>query len=119
MPGGNVHAPIRTEGLTAIFSGCEPLADYGTAEMRVDRATGQPLFRVHVTVILPGEVRPQVWSVTVIGEPTGLVPGQAVGFSDLVATEWEIEGRHGIAFKASAIFPANASGRSSAKAEAA
>jgi hypothetical protein len=55
----------------------------------------------------------------VIGEPTGLVPGQAVGFSDLVATEWEIDGRHGIAFKASAIFPANVSGRSSAKAEAA
>jgi hypothetical protein len=121
MPAGNVHAPIKTEGLTAIFSGGEPLADFGTGEMRIDRATGQPLYRVYLTVVLPGEVRPQVWSVTVVGEPKGILPGQAVGFSgDLVATEWEMDGRHGIAFRASGIHPANGATRSVAsKAEAA
>lgn len=119
MPAGNVHAPVRTEGLTAIFSGCEPVADFATGEVRIDRATGQPLYRVHLTVILPGEVRPQVWSVSVVGEPKGIQPGQVVGIDDLVATEWEIEGRHGIAFKASAIYPANASRSGVAKAQAA
>jgi hypothetical protein len=74
-----------------------------------------------LTVVLPGEVRPQVWAVTVAGEPKGIPAGQAVGFSgDLVATEWEMDGRHGIAFRASGIHPANGATRSAvSKAEAA
>ena len=119
---GKVHAPIRTEGLTAIFSGCEPKVDYQTGEVRIDRESGLPLYFVYLMVVLPGEVRPQVWRVTVVGEPKGIQPGQAVGISDdMVASEWEMEGgTHGISFRASSIFPLNASGRNgSAKAEAA
>jgi len=121
MPAGNVHAPIRTEGLTAIFSGCEPDVDYNTGEVRIDRATGQQIWRVHLMVVLPGEVRPQVWSVKVLGEPKGIQPGEAVRISDdLVASEWEIDGRHGIGFKASSVAPLNGAGRNTAaKAEAA
>ena len=120
MPTAKVHAPIKTEGLTLIYSGCEPQADYTTGEVRIDRASGLPLFRAHVMALLPGEVRPQVWAVTVVGEPKGIQQGQAVGVDDLMASEWEIEDRHGIGFKASAIYPANATARSRAeKAEAA
>jgi hypothetical protein len=119
MAAGNVHAPVRTEDLTAIFSGCEPLVDYGTGEVRTDRVSGQPFCRVHLMVVLPGEVRPQVWSVTAPGEPKGLQPGQVVGIADLVCSEWEIDGRHGIAFRASAVFAANGASRNAAgKAEA-
>jgi hypothetical protein len=82
--------------------------------VRTDRASGQPNYRVHVTVVLPGEVRAQVWSVTVPGEPKGLQAGQIVAIADLVATEWEIEGRHGIGFRAASIAPLNGSLRSPA-----
>jgi hypothetical protein len=112
MP-AQVHVPVRTEGLTAIASGYEPVVDYGTGEVRTDRVSGQPNYRVHLTVVLPGEVRPQVWSVTVPGEPKSLLVGQVVTITDLVATEWEIEGRHGIGFRAASIAPVSGSQRSS------
>jgi hypothetical protein len=34
---GNVHAPIRTQGVQAIFSGGEPLVDYAAGGLRSDR----------------------------------------------------------------------------------
>jgi len=121
MAAGNVHAPIKTEGLTAIFSGCEPDVDYNTGEVRIDRATGQQIWRVHLMVVLPGEVRPQVWSVKVLGEPKGIQAGEAVRIADdCVASEWEIDGRHGIGFRASSVTSMNGAARSGpAKAEAA
>lgn len=124
MPASNVHAPVRTEGLRAIYCGCEPSVDYDTGAVRTDRATGQPIYRVHLMVMLPGEVKPQVWTVNVVGEPKGLDAGEPVGIGDdLVVSEWENGPRHGITFRASAVFPArsaNGAGRSGAvRAEAA
>jgi hypothetical protein len=100
----NVHVPVKTDGLTAITSGYEPVVrDRSTGEVATDRETGKTMYRVHLTVVLPGEVPPQVWSVRVIGEPKGLVAGQVVTMSGLVASEWEMEGRHGIGFRADSV----------------
>jgi hypothetical protein len=99
-----IHIPVKTDGLTAITSGYEPvIRDHKTGELAVDPKTGQTHYRVHVTVVLPGEVRPQVWSIRVLGEPKGLQAGQAVTMSGLIASEWEMEDRHGIGFRAESV----------------
>lgn len=112
MPQQNLKIPVRTEGLTMLSTGHEPVVrNVQTAELATDRATGQTVYRVYVTVILPGEVRPQMWAIKVAGEPKGLEPGMAVSAKGLVATEYEIEGRRGIGFRADAVVPADASAR--------
>ena len=110
-----LRMPINSDALHAITTGFEPaLKDRKTGEPKRDPDTGQPIYTVHLTVTLPGEVRPQVWAVKVIGEPKGLQPGP-VKLTGLMAIEWEMEGRKGIRFEAESIAPAGSTTGSSPK----
>jgi hypothetical protein len=69
---------------------------------RVDKATGELLFGLDL-VVLGGEDGAEVWPVRVVGEPKGIRTGVALRVAGLVAAPWEIEGRHGISFRAKLI----------------
>ena len=103
-----MRLPIRTEGLMFIAGGApEPVVrDRSTGEVAIDRDTNKTMFTVHLTVFIPGDVRPQVWAVKVAGEPKGISQGSPVQLANLVAIDWENNGRHGISFRAEAITPA-------------
>lgn len=49
-----------------------------------------------------------VVNVSVAGEPAGVQLGMPVAVRDLVATPWENDGRHGVAFRAAEIRPLSA-----------
>lgn len=72
---------------------------------RADKATGELLWGLDL-VVLGGEDGAEVWPVRVVGEPKGIKTGLALRVSGLVAAPWEIEGRHGISFRAKVIEPA-------------
>jgi hypothetical protein len=69
---------------------------------RADKATGEVLWRLDV-VALGGEDGAEVWPVRVVGEPKGIRIGQALRVVGLSASPWEMEGRHGISFRAHAV----------------
>jgi hypothetical protein len=70
----------------------------------LDRETQQPKFTVHLSVRVPNRVRPDQWSVTVIGQPK-IAVDQYVVLHNVVAYPWEQGDRHGIALRAEAIAP--------------
>ena len=120
-----MQLPIKTEGVgapTFIAGGTEVvLKDRRTGEVRIDDATGETLHVVHTMVFIPGQAKPDVWSIRVVGEPKGVVQGQPVRVVDLMASDWEFQSdqgmRHGISGRAGSIGPATATA-SSAKAAA-
>src|SRR3954449_13364727 len=91
--------PIDVSTLTFI-AGSDPA---GVLDMerrpRADKATGELLWGLDL-VVLGGEDGAEVWPVRVVGEPKGLQPGQPLRVEGLTAMTWEIEGRHGISFRA-------------------
>jgi len=97
--------PVDTSRLTGALcvSAPEVKADPVTGEIRMDKATGQPVYLVAVAVKLTGERKAYVLDVQVPGEPVGVVEGAPVRLFDLVAVPWEVEGRTGLSFRASAV----------------
>lgn len=89
--------------------------DRETGEVRKDR-DGRTQFSVGVCVIQ--ERDSDVIAVTVAGEPAGLLRGMLVAVRGLVATPWEQRDersgqlRHGVAFRAESITPADGAGSS-------
>lgn len=81
----------------------EAKADPQTGEIRTDRATGQSIYLVGVSVKLVGERKAYVLDVQVPGEPVGVTEGAPVRLYDLVAVPWEVDGRNGLSYRASAI----------------
>ncbi|QXE34002.1 hypothetical protein KQY30_06560 [Streptomyces sp. GMY02] len=73
-------------------------------EARKDR-DGNPVWVVGVSVRQQSTRRADVIEVAVSGQPQGITEGARLTVVDLVATSWEIEGRKGISFRASAIRP--------------
>jgi len=57
-------------------------------------------------VVLGGEDGAEVWPVRVVGEPKGITTGQPLRVEGLSAMTWEIDGRHGISFRARVVEPA-------------
>ena len=66
---------------------------------RADKATGELLWGLDL-VVLGGEDGAEVWPVRVVGEPKGIRTGAPLRVVGLVAAPWEIDGRHGISFRA-------------------
>lgn len=97
-----MRLPIDTSSLTFI-AGSDPatLLDM-ERRPRADRATGEVLWRLDV-VALGGEDGAEVWPVRVTGEPKGIRMGQPLRVVGLSASPWEIDGRHGISFRAQAV----------------
>jgi hypothetical protein len=101
--------PIDTAKFTAIICAVPPaprVANRETGQLRVDRETGRTMFQVGLCLMSGGAA--DVVNVSVAGEPSGVQLGMPVQVRDLVATPWENEGRHGIAFRAAEIRPLSA-----------
>jgi hypothetical protein len=97
-----MRLPIDTSNLTFI-AGSDPAAVLDMERRpRADKATGEVLWRLDV-VALGGEDGAEVWSVRVVGEPRGIRIGQALRVVGLSASPWEMEGRHGISFRAHSV----------------
>ena len=109
--------PVDLSGCLVICSELPAprVRDRESGEVRKDR-DGRTLFSVGVCVIQ--ERDSDVVSVTVAGEPAGLVRGAPVVVRNLVASPWEQRDdrtgqlRHGVAFRAESIVPAEGSGGS-------
>lgn len=97
--------PVDVSRLTGFMCASVPQvrADRVTGEVRTDRATGQPQYEVFVLVGVEGEREPSVIAVRVAGEPVGLAIGQPVRLFDLVERKWEMDGRSGVTYSASAV----------------
>lgn len=101
--------PIDTSKFTAIFCAVPPaprVANRETGQVRVDRETGQTVFQVGLCLM--AGTTAEVVNVNVAGEPRGVQLGIPVQVRDLMATPWENDGRHGIAFRAAEIKPLSA-----------
>jgi hypothetical protein len=103
--------PVDTGRLTGFMCASVPQvrADRVTGEIRTDRATGLPQYEVFVLVGVEGEREPSVISVRVAGEPAGLEIGKPVRLFDLIERKWEMDGRTGVTYSASAVTPVPAS----------
>ena len=96
-----MRLPIDTNAIRFVTAGPpEPVLDFDSGAQRLDKA-GTPQFVVHL--FGTGErVRDSI-SVKVAGEPKGLGEFTPVRVTGLVATTWEMEGRHGVSFQAERI----------------
>ncbi len=71
---------------------------------RADKETGELLWGLDLFVLgLPDGA--EVWNVRVVGEPQGVETGQPLRVQGLTAMTWEIDGRHGVSFRARVIEP--------------
>jgi hypothetical protein len=101
--------PIDTAKFTGIICAVPPaprVANRETGQLRVDRETGKTMYQVGLCLMAGSSA--DVVNVSVAGEPAGVQLGMPVAVRDLVATPWENEGRHGIAFRAAEIRPLSA-----------
>ncbi|RDS63569.1 hypothetical protein [Streptomyces sp. M7] len=101
--------PIDTAKFTGIICAVPPaprVANRESGQLRVDRETGKAVFQVGLCLMAGASA--DVVNVSVAGEPAGVQLGMPVAVRDLVATPWENDGRHGIAFRAAEIRPLNA-----------
>ncbi|GHA33310.1 hypothetical protein GCM10010372_36700 [Streptomyces tauricus] len=101
--------PIDTAKFTGIICAVPPaprVANRETGQLRVDRETGKTVYQVGLCLMAGGSA--DVVNVSVAGEPVGIQLGMPVAVRDLVATPWENDGRHGVAFRAAEIRPLSA-----------
>ncbi|WP_406374506.1 hypothetical protein OG788_30270 [Streptomyces sp. NBC_00647] len=101
--------PIDTAKFTGIICAVPPaprIANRETGQLRVDRDTGKTVYQVGLCLMSGASA--DVVTVNVPGEPSGVQLGMPVAVRDLVATPWENDGRHGVAFRAAEIRPLNA-----------
>ena len=104
-----VALPIDTTKYTGIICAVPPvprLVNRETGQVRVDRETGKTVYAVGLCLMAGTSA--DVVTVSVLGEPTGVQVGAPVQVRDLVATPWENDGRHGVAFRAAEIKPLSA-----------
>ena len=87
----------------------QPVKDYGTGGQRADE-NGEPLYSVGVLAMANGEA--ELIPIKVAGKVSaGVVPGTPLKVVGLVAAHWSIDGKSGMAFRASKIEAGSASVR--------
>lgn len=91
----------KLRGLWCV-SAPEPRVNTETGEVRKGR-DGVPVWVVGVSVRRADTRKSSVIDVSVPGEPSGIVEGSRVSLVDLEAVPWEVDGRHGVSFRASGI----------------
>lgn len=96
--------PVDTGKLRGLWcvAAPEPRVNTETGEVRKGR-DGLPVWVVGVSVRRADTRKSSVIDVSVPGEPSGIVEGSRVSLADLEAVPWEIDGRHGVSYRASAI----------------
>lgn len=82
----------------------EPRVNQETGQIRTD-PDGTEVWVVGVSVRQLERRRADVIEVAVSGKPDGITEGMRVVLNDLVAVAWEIDGRRGTSFRASAVLP--------------
>lgn len=110
-----VALPIDTAKFTGIICAVAPtprIANRETGQVRVDRDTGKTVYQVGLCLM--AGTTADVVNVNVPGEPSGVQNGVPVQVRDLIATPWENDGRHGVAFRAAEIKPLSAPATSTA-----
>ncbi|MFI6288500.1 hypothetical protein ACIBCM_27765 [Streptomyces sp. NPDC051018] len=85
----------------------EPRVNKETGEIRKNR-DGDPVWVIGLAIRQKNTRRTDMIEVAVSGEPEGLTEGMRVSVVDLVAVSWEIDGRKGTSFRASAVRPESA-----------
>jgi hypothetical protein len=85
----------------------QPVKNYADGGQKADE-NGEPMFSVGVLAMANGEA--ELISVKVAGKfHAGVVPGAPLKIVGLVAAHWSIDGKSGLAFRASRIEPATVS----------
>ena len=97
-----MRLPIDTGSVTLVAGKVEAVMDFETKRPKAD-PNGEPIYSIDLVALGPDGA--QIWPVKVSGEPKGVVVGQPVRVSELVAVPWSMEDRHGISFRASHIAP--------------
>jgi hypothetical protein len=108
--GKQMRLVIDTTGMTfTVGSDFEPVLDFETKRPKVDRDTGAPLAQVQVIVFFKdSQGRPRSEIITVkLPDPRPLPAGTPVRLVELVANPWNQNGKSGVAYRATAIEPAN------------
>jgi hypothetical protein len=82
----------------------EARMDFGKDVQKVDRETGRPQWVVEL--LAQDSERGEVIRVTVAGDQPKVTPGQSVRIEGLEAIPWNNNGKYGVAFRATAIHPA-------------
>ena len=82
----------------------EARKDFGKDVQKVDRETGRPQWVVEL--LAQDSERGEVIRVTVAGDQPKVSPGQSVRIEGLEAIPWNNNGKYGVAFRATAIHPA-------------
>lgn len=106
----NTNIPVDVTRLTGLM--CVSAPERKTTlegELRKDR-DGNQLWVTGVSVRRNGTRKASVIDVQTTAEPTGVTEGTLIAFTELDVSEWEIEGRHGLSWRAASIRPANARG---------
>lgn len=106
-----MRLPINTSAMTFVVAGApEPVRDFESKQPKTDE-NGAPLFAVALMVL--GDSQPEIFSVKVAGQPSGVTPGQAAKVTDLVATPWSMGDRSGVSFRAEKVEPVGSTGQRS------
>ncbi|MGW8569754.1 SCO3933 family regulatory protein [Streptomyces niveus] len=100
----NIPVDTARLGSTMCVVPPEPRINPETQQPRVDR-DGHAVWVVGVSVRQRETRRADVIDVAVPGEPSGIAEGMRVRLDNLVAVAWEIDGRKGTSFRATAIAP--------------
>ena len=97
--------PVWLDKLSNVVCASVPQvrADRLTGEIRMDRLTGQPVYEAYIMALVEGEREPSIMQVRVAGEPVGLEVGRPVRLFDLYERKWEMDGRNGVTYSASAM----------------
>ncbi len=85
----------------------EARKDFGKDVQKVDKDTGRPQWVVEV--LAQDAERGEVIRVTVTGDQPKVNPGQQVRFEGLEAIPWNNNGKAGVAYRSTAIAPAQPS----------
>lgn len=104
----NIPIPVDTAQLQFICvkAPCPRIIDKETGELKTDKASGQTVYEVLFSVENTfGKI--ELVKVSIVGEPQ-ISPGDEVKPVGMVGYVWEIAGRWGIAYRASAFRPVSA-----------
>ncbi|MFI6160743.1 hypothetical protein ACIA59_12435 [Micromonospora haikouensis] len=100
--------PVDLSRLSGLFcvAAPEPKTDLD-GEQRKDR-DGNHLWVTGIAVRRAGTRKASVIDVQTSAQPEGVTEGSPVGVTELDVSLWEIEGRHGLSYKAASIYPKRA-----------
>ncbi|WP_276970228.1 hypothetical protein [Ferrimicrobium acidiphilum] len=94
---------VRTEGVTYVVArGPAPVMDRDSGNEKVD-SDGVVLHMLQLVAMSPDGA--EVLQVRVSGKPAGLVTGQPVKVTNLVAIPWAIGDKNGVSFRADSVAP--------------